>query len=70
MRLIELYLKFYQQAPTAPEMTFRDSGISTCGPIYAISSKVMDRNDQSDNMGENLYLCVDHEIDTSDKKNE
>lgn len=46
------------QAPTAPE-GFRDSGISTCGPIYAISSKVTDRNDQSDNNGENLYLCVD-----------
>lgn len=38
---------------------FRDSGISTGGPIYATSTKVKDSNDNGDNNGENLYLCVD-----------
>lgn len=54
------------QAPGAPE-GFRDSGISTCGPIYAISSKAVGQND---NNGENLYLCVDHDVVSNDKKNE
>ncbi|KAJ6636262.1 hypothetical protein Bhyg_14850 [Pseudolycoriella hygida] len=60
----------YSKAPTAPAESFRDSGISTCGPIYAISSKVVDRNEQALKTGEDLYLCVDHDIDSNNKKNE
>ncbi|XP_037036383.1 uncharacterized protein LOC119074378 [Bradysia coprophila] len=58
----------YSKAPSAPE-GFRDSGISTGGPIYAISAKVKERNDLLDNVTpEDLYLCVDH--DENAKKNE
>lgn len=60
--------KIHKQAPSAPE-GFRDSGISTGGPIYAISTKVKERNDLLDNANaEDLYLCVDN--DENYKKNE